>query len=236
MDKIILCVPGVWKTRTDLIEGLIKADTGYIAAGFVMTPVGGGEMVELDIRKHEPEVSAAFRATSLGRFSEEELASIDEHNMVIYALCNIKDFNSAIEAMKVGHALLKAGGLGIKVETSGVSHPKPEWLGFSEKLSADVFRAFVVTVTSERHLLSCGMHSFNQPDGIIDADIEDANYTLQTFLLYLLAEEPAITHGQTFAAAEEMETLQISKVLSSQVYPKGDIFYNPLNFWALGKF
>ena len=51
--------------------------------------------------------------------------------MVIYIVCDGGSIELAQQALLLGQALMKAGGLAIKVETSGLTHLKSDWLSYN---------------------------------------------------------------------------------------------------------
>lgn len=234
-DEIIICVPGNWNSHQELVSSLIEADTGYIYAGMIMKDLKSEHFAKIEECEPDSAVTKAFVNSSYGRYSEQELKGIENHSTVVYAICDGGSVENVRAALAIGKALLKAGGLAIKVETSGVSHPKSKWLEFSNDSIVDLFTAFIVVVTYSDTILSCGMHNFGEPDGIIDNRIEYASYTLQTFLIYILDERPKILLGQTFSAEEDMETVRIDKRKSIEFYDVNDLYSNPYDVWSLDK-
>lgn len=234
-QQIILCIPGIWKSHQELVLAMLECDTGYLYAGSILKSMHTDYFVEVDEHSHDPEVSRIFRLFSMDRFTERELDQIDQHNMVVYLICDGGNFESVQDALSIGQALLKAGGLGIKVETAGLTHSKTQWLEFSTKSLIDIFKAFVPIVSEKKHLYSCGMHQFGESDACIDSDIDQANFILNRFLLYILAENPALEEGHTFSAEEHMEKLKLSKISSTEFFENDSLYFNPTDVWQLNK-
>ena len=234
-QQIILCIPGIWKSHQELVLAMLECDTGYLYAGSIIKSVDTDYFVEVDEHPHDSELSRIFRLFSMDRFTASELDQIDQHNMVVYLICNGGHFESVQEALRVGQALLKAGGLGIKVETAGLTHNKQQWLEFSAKDLLDIFKAFVPVVSDKKHLYSCGMHQFGESDACIDSDIDQANFILNRFLLYILAENPTLKEGHTFSAEEHMEKLKLSKISSTEFFENDSLYFNPAGVWQLSK-
>ncbi|MCS4298163.1 MULTISPECIES: DUF4261 domain-containing protein [Acinetobacter] len=232
-QQIILCIPGVWKNHQELVHAMLECDTGYIYAGMIMTSLHSDHFVEVEEHNHDPEVSRIFRLFSMQRFSDHELDQIDQHNMVLYLICKGGYFQSVQNALKLGQALLKAGGLGIKIETAGLTHSKEQWLEFSATNLLDIFKAFIPVVSDQEYLYSCGMHQFGKPDGCISSSVNEASFTLNQFLLYILAEDPDFKKGDTFRAEEDMEKFNLSKRSSSEFFEADSLYFNSFGIWQL---
>lgn len=238
MDKqdqqdIILCIPGVWQNHSALLQALLTHDTGYIYAGLIIKALASDYFAEIEEHKNDPRVSQVFRQQSMDRFSEQELQQIEQHQMVIYVICKAGSIALAQQALLLGQALLKAGGLAIKVETSGVTHLRSDWLNFDVENLFDLYKAFVPTVFDQDSLYSCGMHQFGKADGCINLKVEHASYVLNQFLLYLLIENPTLLENQTFSVEEGAEVLKLHKKQSSDFFEEDSLYFNRWGVWSL---
>jgi hypothetical protein len=234
-QKIILCIPGVWESHQALLHSLLAHDTGYIYAGLIIKSLESEYFAEIEEHDNDPHVSQIFRSFSLGRFSENELQAIDQHKMVIYVICDGGSIELAQQALLLGQALLKAGGLAVKVETSGLTHSHHDWLKFNAMNLLDLYKAFIPTVSDNESIYSCGMHQFGKPDGSINLKIEYASYVLSSFLLYQLAENPLFSEKDTFTAEEGFETLTLRKIESINFFEIDSLYFNPLGTWILNR-
>jgi hypothetical protein len=86
--------------------------------------------------------------------------------------------------IEVGRALLDAGGLAIKCDSSGIAHSADRW-----RAPGPLFDAFVrlPIINETEELYSVGMHLLGLPDGIVelkdfDGDIRAATRVLEEFL------------------------------------------------------
>ncbi|CAM4416332.1 hypothetical protein F901_01650 [Acinetobacter dispersus] len=232
-QKIILCIPGIWKNHQALLHALLTHDTGYIYAGVIIKSLASDYFAEIEEYKNDPKVSQVFRQQSMNRFSERELQEIEQHNMVIYVICEAGSIALVQQALLLGQALLKAGGLAIKIETSGLTHLRSDWLNFDAENLVDLYKAFIPTVSDHDLLYSCGMHQFGKPDGSINLEVEHASYTLNQFLLYLLIENPILLEKQNFSVEEGAEKLKLHKQKSSDFFDEDSLYFNRLGVWTL---
>ncbi|MDH2491670.1 hypothetical protein QDR33_08855 [Acinetobacter baumannii] len=232
-QKIILCIPGIWENHQALLHALLVNETGYIYAGSIIKSLTNEYYAEVEEYKNDPNVSEVFRSFSLGRFSESELKKIEQHNMVIYVVCDGGSIELAQQALLLGQALMKAGGLAIKVETSGLTHCQGDYLEFKADNLVDLYKAFVPNITGNDLLYACGMHQFGKPDGGINSKIKYASYILNSFLLYQLTENPSFSEKDTFTAEEGMETLVLELKESSDFFDHDSLYFNPLGTWML---
>lgn len=232
-QKIILCIPGVWENHQALLHALLINETGYIYAGSIIKSLTSEYYAEIEEYENDPNVSEIFRSFSLGRFSESELEKIEQHSMVVYVVCKGGSIELVQQALLLGQALLKAGGLAIKVETSGLTHLKNDWLSYNATNTVDLFKSFIPIISDDNLLYSCGMQQFGKPDACINQKVDQASYILNHFLLYLLIENPELLENQTFSADEESDPLKLSLKASSDFFDVDSLYFNPFDVWVL---
>lgn len=232
-QNIILCIPGIWQNHQALLHALLTHETGYIYAGLIVKSLTSEYYAEIEEYKNDPNVSQAFRQQSMNRFSERELQEIEQHNMVIYVICKAGSIALAQQALLLGQALLKAGGLAIKIETSGLTHLRSDWLNFDAHNPIDIYKAFIPIVSDQKLIYSCGMHQFGKADGCINLKVEHASFILNQFLLYLLTESPTLIEKQTFSAEEGAEKLELYKKESRDFFDEDSLYFNQLGVWML---
>lgn len=235
--RIVLCIPGPWKTReefVDSIAGSLDADEKYVFAGKVLMHMGTGAMFEVQLQSHDERMARAFSAVGSHWMDSEAKASIDAHGSVAYLVADGGSDERVQAAMLAGRALLEAGGLGVKVESSGVAHSPDHWrrmCGDMKTLGA--YKAFVVVVTGEELAHSCGLHAFGLHDVLVTGEEPAAAARVaQAFSRYLYLERPAILDGQTFAASEDAPRYRISASPGVD-YGDDELYPNPYGTWNL---
>lgn len=231
--KIIICIPGIWDSHQELVSAIAMSNSGYLYAGSIISNSATNSSAEVEHFEYDEAVSTAFRRISLGRFDEDELEKIDHHKSVIYLTCEAGSVEAVSSAMIIAQTLLKAGGISIKIETTGVSHPREGFLSFSPDFAPSLYKAFVVMVGLDGAMLSCGMHNFAKAEVTISNEYSDAQYTADTFSRYQIEENPEFFENQTFSPDVESDRFFLRKHDSSEHYEEDDLYFNPYGVWEL---
>lgn len=238
----VLCIPGNWKDRTALITAVVKANEGeFLMVGGVLMhiPSQQGFRVEIEGQDHQLELS--FRvAGSWGELEEAFYEAINNHQQVVYVSGDTGSLEGAKALAEAAQALLKAGGLGVKVETAGKAFTKTQWeTQLADFQEANLCHMFVMTpITDEQgSCFSCGMHNLGCKDTLLEVGGESPEEVLELldiFSYYQLLEQPSIQDGQTFGIAMGAPVYRI-KNLSQQPYEGEELFENPYGMWKLKK-
>lgn len=229
----VLCIPGEWPERQALLERIIRDSDGYLSIGHLIMHVDTRDTFELHFEDADPRLAQAFASAGRHWEGSAEMDRIATHASVVYLVGDGGSRESAERLMLAGEGLLKAGGLGVKVESSGVAHSPDAW----RKLVAarhlfGVHDAFVVYVRGAQ-VYSCGMHHFGLPEAMVDeADSDNAAELLRTFTRYLLDEHPTIIAGQTFSTAADAPVYRIVEGVPIE-YDADSLFNNPFGMWRL---
>ena len=216
--QIILCVPG----GADLVR--------------LARPILDADGIEFEWRGRDEGISKAFQACARGfdpSFDANEVTSIGGHVGVLYVLSKCY---TAQDAPIVSRAflrliprLLRAGGLALKCESSGIGHGRSRWLELAQMAEGEhfwfaLFRAFVqFPIKNDKDSYTCGMHLLGKPDLIVSntllrqtygstSDADHAAVDLFTiFAFYLLAECPVgqFISGQTFSTNATSPRFQV---------------------------
>ncbi|WP_158265197.1 DUF4261 domain-containing protein [Blastopirellula marina] len=241
MDSIelpqnIVCVPGPWVDRNDLIRAVAKQSGGYLYAGVAMMHRETRESVTVQFEDRNPHMARAFSCAGSSWVDDEALAAIEAHRSCVYLIGEGGTEETAKNRMKEAAALLKCGGIAVKVETAGVAHSAQQWQAFSaDPHLLHLFRAYVIYVGSaDEGYNSCGMHNIGHPDCVLKADVDpaEAAAVIDGFLKYLLFEKPNLQRGETFGLAAGAPVYQIRHE-PCETYPPGDLFHNPFGVWKL---
>lgn len=233
-QTIVIGIPVQWPNQDALIAAINKIP-GYTYAGMVFlheeTQVGFG----IEIYEQDENMRTAFEELGMGRLSEEELAAIDNHAFTIYLIGKGGTIAAAQQIMDASQALLQAGGLGVKIETTGKAFNVATWeMLCNIEDDARLYDGFVIKLHAEGDVYyTCGMHNLGLRDAIVGAvDQQTAVYTLDAFSLYQVLEQPHIRPGESFSPAPESPSFQINQEEDKR-YPEDDIFYNKYGLWIL---
>jgi hypothetical protein len=234
-QTIVIGIPGKWKNREEIINAIAKDSGGYIFAGMMLMNSKSGESFGLEIYEHDPKLQEAFEYASMGKMTAEELQAIGEHTFTLYVIGTAGSIDFAQKMMKVTQALLKTGGIGVKVETTGKAFTREQWNAICGL--ADMGRyydAFVTKLRMEDDIFyTCGMHNLGLKDTVVGAvDLDIASYTLDIFSIYQIMEQPDMKAGESFSASAESPEFRIFEEKDNR-YPEDDAFYNKKGLWVL---
>lgn len=146
--EIIIGIPGLWPTRTDLITSVVSKTDGLILAGMVLYDQKTKKSWQADIYEHDPNLPQAFTFAGMGQIPEQDLEAIASHTRTLYVIGSGGTPELAQAMLEVTARLLNAGGLAVKVETAGVAHTKEAWQYFATQqnmLLCDAYTAYIGT-------------------------------------------------------------------------------------------
>ena len=127
--KTIICIPGNWNDRSEIVTLIAKANINeFIFAGMVMLNMKTNKGFEIQIEEYDEHIKESFRiAGMVNRVEEDFIEQIGSHKFVIYLIGETGNLKDAKEIADAGLAILKAGGIGIKIETTGKAFTKEQW-------------------------------------------------------------------------------------------------------------
>lgn len=234
-QTIVIGIPGKWKNRDAIVEAIATHSDGYIFAGMMLMNSNTNESFGLEIYEKDPNLRQAFEYASMGQMSKEELDAIDEHTFTLYIIGEGGSIELAQKMLNVSQAILKTGGLGVKIETTGKAFNRPTWEALCN-LEEEVryYDAFVTKLRAQDDVFyTCGMHNLGFKDAIVGAvDMDTAIHTLDIFSIYQILEQPEIMLGETFSATDKSPLFEILTEEDSR-YPEGDGFHNKYGLWIL---
>ena len=233
--RIIVGIPGPWKDRSALVKALAGTSEGYLLVGQILYSASSKIAYGADVADHDVGLVRAFEIASGGSIPKEDIAEIGHHGLVLYCLSEGIGLEQARLLMGAVVAVLSAGGIAVKVESSGVAHSADRWrkLASSPQLF-DTYTAFVTLVGNRECFYSCGMHCFGLPDAAVDRSLapDEAAKTLNTFNHYQLSERPELKHGQSFSVDENSRKFYLEHVPCTAYAPDHE-FHNPSGLWSL---
>ena len=235
LPRTIIGVPGTWPTRSDIVSSIAKNSGGYLLAGAMMMHIETKTIFQVDVYDFDENLVEAFYLAGGGKIAAEDLKRIADHTFCVYLITEGGSIASARRMVSAGQALLKSGGLGVKIESAGVAHSPTAWGQFAaEDLLGNLLKAFVTFIGDGEVYYSCGMHNLGYPDCVLEAPVSaaDAANLLHTFLGYLLVENPNLSSGETFSIDAESPHYRMSKETCSMFTPD-DPFHNPYGIWRL---
>lgn len=232
--ELVLCIPGPWRDRAELAESLAASETGHLLVGGVLRDTFDGFACDLVFEGADPELAAAFAKAGPHWAASSAMEAVADHDCVVYLLGKGGSLNAAESMMRAAAALVEAGGLGVKVDSTGIAHGPAYWFDICDKLEQlTAHRALVVYVMGREDVFSCGMHNFGLPDAMTSArDKAAAADMLRTFTRYLLERSPVFEDGHTFSVRDGEPVYRVRRV-PARDYGPDSLFNNPYGAWRL---
>ncbi len=234
-EQIIIGVPGVWNSQAEVSQALTAQNQNYIFAGFTLMDTATQDVSFVEMQDYDPRLVDVFETIGDSSITDQELQRIAQHRSTLWVLSPDVSINQARRMMDVGMTLLKAGGLAIKVETSGVAHSAKRWNEFAASDSLQpMYCAYVNLIEGAEYFYSCGMHNFGLPDVSVTSEIGAAEATklLNQFNTYQLEDLPQLDEGDYFSLDEHSRRYKLT-FEACEVYEPEQPFYNPFGRWHL---
>ncbi len=238
--ETILCIPGNWNERTEIVTKIVENNKNkFIFVGTVLLNLETNKGVKMEIYPRDSMMRNAFRiAGMVNRVSEDFLDEIDKHKYVIYLSAETGDMDSARAIAEAGNAILRSGGTGIKVESTGKAFTKEHWSALlSDFKEPKLYQMYVLdSITNGKGATyTCGMHNLGLKDCIVYKEkVQCAIKLLSIFGYYQLVDKPEIKDGQTFSIDRNSPIFEITEEINQP--NKGDeLFENPFGMWQLNR-
>lgn len=236
--KAVLCIPGNWNNRTEIVTAIAENNMNeFIFLGMILLNLKTKTGFELEICERDDRMKDSFKwAGVVNRVSEEFLNEIDQHRYVIYLSAETGDTESAKSMAEAGKAILKSGGIGIKVDTAGKAFTKDHWIELlNDYEESNLYQMFVLDSISDGKgkTYSCGMHNLGLKDSIVyDEGFQESVSLISNFSYYQLIDKPEIKNNQTFSTEADARIFVISEE-KNQPNKGDDLFGNPYGMWKL---
>ncbi|MES2267715.1 MAG: hypothetical protein V4520_13210 [Bacteroidota bacterium] len=232
----VICIPLPWSDKVELFSA---SNGKLMILGNFLVDNDAQQHFEVELEGYDKNMQNAFKvAGSVNSVSDEFLATIGNHKSVLYLISKTGNINSAYEMALCANKILMAGGLGIKVETTGNAAEPAQWNDFlSLSLEVACYKCFVVDsiMNKEGEVYTCGMHNLGLKDTIIKGEeFQESVIILSTFGFYQLIDKPIIRSGQTFQP--DLESL-LYRITNEDNQPNNDIelFENVFGMWRLNR-
>ncbi|WP_299212598.1 hypothetical protein [uncultured Aquimarina sp.] len=238
--KTILCIPGNWTDRNEIVSSIAENNLNeFIFAGMILLNLKTNQGFKLEICERDDRMRNSFKwAGMTNQLSDDFLNEIDKHNFVIYLSYETGNIESALEIAKAGKAILKSGGIGIKVESAGKAFMKEHWIHLlTDFEESNLYEMYVLdSISNEQgHIYSCGMHNLGLKDTIIvGEDFNDAITLIKSFNYFVLMDKPKLKENHTFSPSEEWPTFKITEQ-KNQPNKDHELFGNTFGMWNLEK-
>lgn len=231
--ELVLCIPGPWEDSSVLADEIAVSALGYSLAGNVLRDSETGFACEIALQRADPDLADDFAKAGPHWASTVAMGDIDDHRSVAYLIGPGGSRAAAEGMMRAGAALIDSGGLGVKVDSTGIAHAPAYWIDMCEQLDQLTAHRALVVYVAGHEVYSCGMHNFGLPEAITSAnDKAGAADMLRFFTRYLLEHAPALEEGHTFSVSEGKPVYRVERTAAID-YGEGSLFNNPYGAWRL---
>ena len=236
--KTVLCIPGNWNSRTEIVTAIAESNLNeFIFAGTVLLNLKTNTGFELEICERDDQMKESFKGAGMvNQVSEEFLNKIDQHKYVVYISGETGNSESAKSIADAGNAILKSGGIGIKVESTGKAFTNKHWSDLVNNFDeSNLYQMYVLDSINdgEGTTYSCGMHNLGLKDSIVyNEEFQESVNLISTFGYYQLIDKPEINSHQTFSTDTEAPVFVILEE-SKQPNEGSELFENLYGMWEL---
>ena len=235
MTETVLGIPGLWDTREKLLGALMAAHGArFMLTGHTLLDTHGGGAVQVQEGGFIAALEKSFRVVGVySDFTEGDFSAIRTHKQCLFLVdTDGGSLEAAARMVRMGQALLQAGGFAVKVESSGKAHSERDWLDLNAGDPEDLFWAYVMLAGSPGRWSSCGMHNLGLADITLTgvSDSQTAATLVDTLARYLLLDQPDIKEGESFGLGPDEPAYRLKKVPCTE-FPEGDAYHNPHGLW-----
>lgn len=195
--EVCMRIPGMWSHPRELIERL-PADCRFTPESLVLPD---GQEVEFGAMPADDQFPGIFRTSCRAEATDFELATVDGYTVNALLGGPGGSLDAARTMMQAGAAIVRAGGAGVFIDNSAMSHGGEAWLEMAEDGSTDaVSFAFVAIVRGKTEVHTMGFHVLGLRDVVMkraDADADDR--AIIEVIRYLARGEKPVDDGHVIA-------------------------------------
>ena len=221
--RTTLRIPGNWSGPGELIE---RMPTGFRVTPEALVLPDGSE-IEFAPMPPDDQFAEIFRSSCRQPATEDEMEVVGSYTVNVGLTGPGGSMKAALTMMQAGAAIVRAGGAGLFIDISAVSHGGGHWIEMADDGGPDAASfAYVGIVRGEQEVWTMGMHVMGLPDVVmrrsdLDAD-EDA---IIEVIRYLCRGEKPVGHGHVLA--DEAGPRFHAEATSSDKFDAGSPMYNP---------
>lgn len=228
--EIAVRIPGAWSQLEALEDAL--PDGCILHRGRLVLPGGAG--VEVLPQPPDGEFPGIFAMGCRQSLTAEQKRALAAYTVNICLAAPGGSAEAVRRMFDASAAVVRAGGLGVFVDNSGVAHRADGWLEITGCPAVSESILSIISVFAGAHeLSSIGMHMIGMRDAVITrtGDCEVDCDTLNDFLMYALLSENPISDGDLVGDDEGPKYL-LRRELSHR-FPARSPLHNPYGQWRL---
>jgi hypothetical protein len=252
--KTVLGIPGKWDSRDALVAAVNTVNQGaFELQNGILRNLNTGDTYEVVIQDRNNGLRESFATAAVfdeyRRVDDEFLDIIDEHTHITYVIGETGSFATAGAIAAAALAILNAGGVGIKVESSGIAFTRGEWENSVSRLhpegqyaedDIDLMTMFVYPAVTDgkQSSWSRGMHNLGMKDVLIQGlEFEGGAELAVEFNTFQVLDKPEFP-DEGFIFELELENSEESAfdmfaIYDDQPHAGDELFENPYGLWRL---
>jgi hypothetical protein len=191
--RVALRIPGEWTDPGQLIERL--PDGCRVTPESLFLP--DGTEIEFIPMPPDDQFAQIFASSCRQKPESHEEQVLQRYRVNVGLAGPGGSLDAARTMMRAGAALVEAGGAGVFVDNSGVSHGGTHWQQMAEDGSPDALSyAFVGIVGGQNDVWTVGMHTLGFPDVVMHrAECDEEGETLIEIVRYICSGEKLFEEG-----------------------------------------
>ncbi len=234
--QIELRIPGPWGSAEELDRALRDANAAYQLGGEELAHRTSGHRIGWTVSEHDDEIAEVFAGG--GSLSREEIERVASHRVKVHVYGPGGSPEMARAMLDAATALIAAGGYGVMVDNSGLTHSPQDWLDLAGDPDAGgLYWAYVSATFDgvEAIAFSSGMHCLGLRDAELPTDdIPDrqiAGFLLHNFLGYTYQSGRTVIDGDTLD--DESGACFRARHFPCTRFSPSTPFFNPYGVWRL---
>jgi hypothetical protein len=234
--ELIICVPGNWSDRSDIVRQVILLNPPgrYMFAGMILADVHDKDHVSIDVCEADPNMGEAFETAGQRLIPADVLGRVRNHSSVTYLHFPLDLVDQRDRILKYTQLLQRIGGIAVKIESTGIAHTWERWFSLLSGTPFDIYCSAVVLIGDEDFYYSCGMHLFALPECMVSCSVPaaEASDLMNRFNFWQISERPKLDSGHTFSLTESSPNYRLTLENDSRHEAQG-LFHNPNGVWHL---
>jgi len=186
-----------------------------------------GSELEFTPLPPDDQFGKVFRTSCRSPLSSDAQQTLDAYTLNVALTGPGGSLDCARRLLEAGGAIVRAGGAGVFIDNSALSHDGQHWIEMSEDSSSDaVSFAFVNIISGPQEVWTLGMHILGFPDiSMSRSDIEQNGEDMIEVIRYISRGRSPIGNGHILA--DESGPRFQATAVSNQRFSPGSPMFNP---------
>lgn len=227
--QITFRIPGVWSGFRELLERLPQ-EYRLTEKGLVMPD---GSLVEAYPVPPDDQFAQVFRTALREPATPAELEAVDHYTAKFILIGEGGSIDQAHRMMQAACAILEAGGVGVFIDNSALSHGRENWKSMTADGSSDAISfAFVSIIGGSGRLRTMGMHVLGYPELELTLDGNSTGEeAMISMIRYISSGAKAVGNGHVMI--DESGTSYLATQSTQERLDPGNPMHNPFGHLKL---